>query len=165
LMAQYAHARERAACTRDRGLIGPKTTSGPHCRFLVAGAEPSLHAQFVISAGEKIGLEHLLLERSGHPIVLPRVAQLRVRGLGITARSECARQGKMAPWGSWLRALEQTNDFARLDVLEPEHLLGVPAENRNARPARVCGDESKVARAWKAVAVAQNDPLDELASS
>jgi len=119
----------------------------------------------VISAGEKIGLEHLLLELSRHPIVVPRVAQLRARAFGVTLRGERARQHKTAPCGLWLRALEQTNDFARLRVFEPEHLLGVPAENGNARPARVCGDESKVARAWKAVAVAQDNPLDELARS
>ena len=134
--------------------------------FVVPGEKSLLHARLVIGAAQELGIavEHLLLDIGGQRIVAPRLAHQRARAFGVALREQRARQHQAAHARLRRRAVEEAQRLRRLDVLDPKHRLGAAAEHREARPARIGGDEGEVALAVDAVVVAaQDEPFDELA--
>ena len=89
---------------------------------------------------------------------------MRARAFLVALREERACQHQAAHARLRRRAVEEAQRLRRLDILDPQHRLGAAAKHREARPARIGGDEGEVALAAGPVAVAaQDDPFDELA--
>ena len=132
----------------------------------VLGIEAHVHARLVVGGRDQVleDLERLAFEVGAEGLVAPGVAHLRLRAGAVALRQHGAGERKPA-FGGGRRLLGEEGAHGRgVGLLLPQHRLGAAAQEADARPARIGGDEGGVAGEIDAVVVAAQDrPLDQLA--
>ena len=138
----------------------------PQSGIVIVDIEPRIHARRVVvrrnQAGEGGAALGFKIRREA--VVAPCLAERR-RGAGAVAlRHKRLGQREMPFDGVRRLGAEEADDRLRVDALFPHHAFGAAAQRRDARPARIGGDEIDIAREIRRAAVAAQDhPFHELA--
>ena len=150
----------------DRRLVAAEPCRGAHPGLgVVLLVEAAVHPRLVVGAGEELAelLLHLQFDLLGDGVGAPHLAHQRLRALAVALREQRAGQRQLALGAERLVAAEVGADGGRVMPVLEQDGLGLAAQRRDARPARVGVDESHVAgKIRAAVVVAQDRPFDQL---